>query len=153
MANSYEYIQIVSDQDWGLVGIVAPGSSGDRVKQMSSIPNVSEVIKPNISEMPQVIKLPEIEPSSVNTQKPEPISIDQNSPQRTIVKSALNTKMDNPRQKAKILTRHEISPVTPAEDTLLNNQQTLMATTQPIDNMLGLTARSRVNNLLIGFGK
>lgn len=37
MATSYDYVQIVVDNDWGLVGIVPPGGAGDRVKKMSLI--------------------------------------------------------------------------------------------------------------------
>lgn len=160
MANSYEYVQIVTDEDWGLVGIVAPGSTGDKVKQMSSITNVSEAIKS--VEIPAIVKLPETEPTSFSIPRSDPISINRDSPERALIKSALNVK----KQKAKILTRHEPVPlITPAEEKVLNsmtetNRQMLTpvtkTTTESVvsdQNMHGLTARSRANNLLVGFGK
>jgi len=35
MATPYDYVQIVADDDWGLVGIVPPGGIGERIKNMS----------------------------------------------------------------------------------------------------------------------
>ena len=37
MASPYDYVQIVIDDDWGLVGIVPPGGAGERAKKMSMI--------------------------------------------------------------------------------------------------------------------
>lgn len=38
MASAYDYVQIVVDDDWGLVGIVPNNGSGDRMKKMAIVP-------------------------------------------------------------------------------------------------------------------
>ena len=44
MTNSYDYVQIVKDEDWGLVGIVPHGGTGEKVKKMSIPPRTPEAI-------------------------------------------------------------------------------------------------------------
>lgn len=67
--STYDYVQIVTDDNWGLVGIVAPGSSTDRTKLISTdsivkIPTDSPQTYP-IRPKPKIITqaVPQITPA------------------------------------------------------------------------------------------
>lgn len=73
MAVPFDYVQIVSDDDWELVGIVAPGSAGDRVKGMSATTPHNVPLKRNMSHTPIIIRqdmavpsVPQITPADSN---------------------------------------------------------------------------------------
>lgn len=152
MATPYDYVQIVVDDGWGLVGIVPPGFAGDKVKQLSINTTVSEDITPQKSapNLPEVVKLPQSEPA---TSRPIPVIS---------------------RPKPKIITRHDAVPqITPAEQSVpiskpvkanalsgiaieeATNRQVFSSPYEQRSELLGnLSGLSRArNNLLVGFGK
>lgn len=38
MDTTFDYVQIIVESDWGLVGIVPPNTAGEKIKQMAIIP-------------------------------------------------------------------------------------------------------------------
>lgn len=124
MSVPFDYVQIVSDDDWELVGIVAPGSAGDNFKDKSDTP--PRLNKRTMSNTPIVIRQHMASSQITPADKlPNTLSIDKPSNTLSIDKSPNTLSIDDGYKEEK-----------PSDSFI---------------NLSGLT-RNRAN-LLIGFGK
>lgn len=147
MAVPYEYVQIITDNDWGLVEIVPPNPSNDRVKQLPDKSTIADVVTAKV--IPEIVKLRETDPS-IPRSNPIPINRE-------------------PKQRPKIITRHDdmITQASYSEKNIYKSEETYksegmfknmistgessMVISDTINSLSG-TTKSRPN-VLVGFGK
>jgi hypothetical protein len=151
---AYDYVQIVVDSDWGLVGIVPPGGAGDRVKKLSIKPEVVKAAEP--PKPAEASKLVEtVIPSREIRRKPLPQIITKHDP--TVEPPRPSPEPVKPVDKNVEASRnnpHALSgianPSSPHRHVATSNYDQFP---EAFGNLSGRTVAKSRDNLLVGFGK
>lgn len=153
MAVPYEYIQIITDNDWGLVEIIPPNPSNDRIKQLPDKSTIADVVTAKV--IPEIVKLRETDPSIPRS---NPIPINREPKQRP----KIITRRDDMITQASYSERniYKSGEIGKSEGTfksegvlknMITTAESNMVLSDTINSLSG-TMKSRPN-VLVGFGK
>lgn len=146
MAKPYDYVQIVHDDDWSLVGIVPSGDIGNKMRNMSTHNNKTG---PLLASSNVTHKVSEAIVVNASRRRPVTKIITRSEPSEKLITPAETAKDQSLRQNP-----HALTGIVAENNTHPRYRENItMPDSSELGNLSSLAVTRTRDNVLVGFGK